>query len=332
MASFLQLPRELRDLVYLEVLLWERRLPTLGEAQWLFRFRRISSPQSSIAGEYGCAYAHSGMPRTCANFLCCNRQIYKEMGETAERVERRGGLMVKMDCIAEDESFHYFTWMGAAGVRTTYGLTGRKEEQHMSGWMARLLQWQLWGMSPGAGVAYRTSLTQLSKLWIDVRIAGDRSSKWLRNTTSPDRTSWAVCAALKRLVENGPDPSDPNPSLRPTNSATATTTRTIKISELILNVVPPPGIPPSQYLDEDFPPNATGAGVVHPHSVASELVEVWNKIWRGESYKATLYQVLLERIERVVVRVDGEMWRVRELGAELERGRKERRRLAARGR
>ena len=175
----------------------------------------------------------------------------------------------------------------------------------------------------------RTSLTRLSRLWIDVRIAGDRSAKWLRNTTSPDRTSWAICAALKRLLANGPDLSNPDSQYTP---SAAVQRGTITVDELVLNVIPPPGIAPSQYLDEDFPPNATGAGAVHPRSVARELVDMWNKIWRGESYKATLYQLLLERIERVMVCVDGEVWRVRELKLELERGRAEGRRLAARRR
>jgi hypothetical protein len=328
MVGFLELPRELRDLVYWEVLLWERPRPTLGEAQWLFRFRRISSPQSSVTGEYGCAYAHSGTPQTCANFMCCNRQINAEMGEVIERARRRGALRAKLNCIAEDESFHYFTWLAVPLVKTMYGLNGSEDERTTS-WMERFLRWR-WSVlpTPIAGMANRTSTTRLSTLWIDIRIAGDRSAKWLRNTTSPDRTSWAICAALKRLLGSGPDLSNSNGEDTTTTAATGT----ILINELVLNVVPPPGISSSQYLDEYFPSNATGAGVVHPRSVARELVEVWNKIWKGESYKATLYQLLLERIERVMICVDGEVWRVRELKLELERGRAERRRLAARGR
>jgi hypothetical protein len=315
MVNFLQLPRELRDLVYLEILLWERPLPTLGKAQWLFRFRRISSPQSSVTGEFGCAYAHSGTPRTCANFLCSNRQIYAEMGDAIKRVRRKGLLKVKLNCIAEDESFHYFTWIAAPLVRTVYAPEG----DHSSGWIGRV-RWWFW---PVASVP--RAVTRIERLWIDVRIVGDRSAKWLRNTASPDRTSWAICAALKRLLGGGPDMSNANIPAR-------IGTGTITIDELVLNIVPPPGISPSQYLDEEFPGNATGAGVVHPRSVAKELVDVWGKIWRGESWKATLYQVLLEKIERVMVCVDGEIWRVRELKVELERGRAERRRLSARGR
>ncbi|KAF2684604.1 hypothetical protein K458DRAFT_431509 [Lentithecium fluviatile CBS 122367] len=330
MVGFFELPRELRDLVYAEVILWECPLPTLGEAQWLFRFRRISSPQSCVTGEYGCAYSHASTPRTCANFLCCNRQVYAEMREAIARVERRGALNAKLDCIAEDESFHYFTWLAAPLVKTTYGL-GNGKEGLVAGWVDRWVRGR-WGRLAGEhAVAWRTSSTRLSRLWIDVRLVGDRSAKWLRNTASPDRTSWAICAALKRLLQSGPDLSSQNAHNTAKTSALAATS-TITIEELIINVIPPPGIPPSLYLDEDFPANATGAGVVHPRSVARELVDVWNKIWKGDTYKATLYQVLLERIERVGVCVDGEVWRVRELRLELERGRAEAKRLAARGR
>jgi hypothetical protein len=320
MVNFLELPRELRDMIYTEVILWKHALPTLGEAQWLFRFHRISSPQSSVTGEYGCAYSQSSTPRTCANVLRCNRQMHAEMREAIARVERRGALTAKLDCIAEDESFHYFTWVAVPLVRTMYAKDGL-----VSGWTGKWLK-RCWRLVNGA--QHTSCCTRLSRLWIDVRLAGDRSAKWLRNTTSPDRTSWAIAAALKRLLQHGPDLSHPNAQ----STRLATTNGTITIDELVLNVVPPPGMSSSLYLDEDFPANATGSGIVHPKSVARELVDVWYRIWKGDSYKATLYQVLLERIERVTVCVDGEVWKVRELRLELERGRAEGRRLAARGR
>lgn len=61
--------------------------------------------------------------------------------------------------------------------------------------------------------------------------------------------------------------------------------------------------------------------------LTQDLVNVWNTLWSNSDARAKQYRVLLERIERVRVCVDGEAVRERGLSAELERGRKERARI-----
>jgi hypothetical protein len=321
MPQFLDLPRELRDMIYMTIVTAERPRPSLGEAQWLFRFRRVFEPQSNHRGEYGCAYSLEQPPTTCANFLSCNRQIYEEMKEAIRLASKKEMLSVKLDCIAEDESFHYFTWLGIPLVRTTIRMNEGRS-RIMPGWADRIMERYLTCphrvLSSGCFSCHSSS-TLIRQLWVDVRLVGDRSGKWFRNSNPPDRTSWAVCAALKRILEKGPDFGN----MKETGNATT-------VDELVLNVVTPPGHPKNQYLDEELPTDEFKDGLVHPRTVAKELVDVWYKIWSGDNFKASFYQILIERIKRVRVCVNDETWKVRELRLELERGQAERRRIAAR--
>ncbi|PSN68754.1 hypothetical protein BS50DRAFT_323782 [Corynespora cassiicola Philippines] len=320
MAQFLDLPREIRDMIYAAVLTSERPRPTLGEEQWLFRFRRIFEPQSSHHGEYGCAYSLEDTPGTCGNLLQCSRQVNAEMMEAIGRAKRRELLAVKLDCIAEDESFHYFTWLSVPLVTTTRSI--QEGKSRMPNWADRVMERYLTSphrvLSSGCLAYYRSS-TLIHQLWVDVRLAGDRSAKWFRNSSPPDRTSWAICAALKRIFEKGPHFSN----MKETDHETT-------VEELVLNVVPPPNVPQDKFLPEDFPTDGVRDGLVHPQTVARELVDVWNKIWAGDDFKGGFYQMLLERIKRVRICVNSQTWRVRELRLELDRGQAERRRIAAR--
>jgi hypothetical protein len=127
-------------------------------------------------------------------------------------------------------------------------------------------------------------------------------------------TAWAICDVLKHILEIGPDyltVDQPN--------------RVTTIDELVLNVVPPPGIPEGEYLQE-------GGGVrefVDSRKLARDLVDMWKKIWAAEQ-EGRRYQLLLERITRVRVCVNDRTYRVRELRLELERGKAERKRIDAR--
>ncbi|KAF2730861.1 hypothetical protein EJ04DRAFT_514984 [Polyplosphaeria fusca] len=321
MPEFLGLPRELRDMVYKELLTSERPRPSLGEAQWLFRYRRVFDPRSIHWGEYGCAYTQEDRPRTVANFLQCNRQIYAEMMEMVHVTRRKGLGAVKLDCIAEDESFHYFTWLSIPLVKTTLTLDESKS-RIIPGWADRIMERYLTcphRMLSSWCSACRNTSTTINQLWVDIRLFGDRSGKWSRNSSPPDRTSWALCAALTHVFEKGPN-----------FSRTEKTPSTTTVDELVLNVVAPPGVPENKFLDEDHAIDGPGEGVVHPHTVARELVDVWHRIWTGADFKGKLYQALLERIKRVRVCVNDETWKVRELRLELDRGQAERRRIAAR--
>ena len=314
MSPFLELPRELRDMIYMAIITLERPRPTPGEAQWLFKFRRVVEPQSIHRGEYGCDYNLDKPPSTCASFLQCNRQIYIEMGEAIRLAHQKGLVSARLDCIAEDESFHYFSWLKIPLLKTTWQL---KEARSgiMPVWADRMVENIL---SKRCSACWMAS-TLIHQLWIDIRLFGNRSGKWARNTGPPDRTSWAVCAAIKRILEKGPDFSESTDSSHMT-----------MVDELVLNIVAPPIVPEGKYLDEDFPTDEVSDGTVHPRTVAKELVDVWNKIWAADDYKGSFYQVLLERIKKVRICINEETWRVRELRAELVRGQAERRRIAAR--
>lgn len=339
-ASFFQLPRELRDMIYDEVILWERPRPTLNEKFMVYdpnsRFKKIYEPQSSQRGEYGCAYSLEAAPTTCANFLSCNRQVYQEMGEALQRLQRRSCdlMSLKLDCMAEDESFHYFTWLGVPLVKTTFGLQTRNDDflgsyvpVWMQRWLASKVLSPLRTLSPALHeseyITCRSSTTQVSQLWIDIRLIGNRSAKWFRNSTQADRTGWAICAALKQFFAKGRQLSadEKLPALQ-----------AISVDELVLNVVSSPGLTPSQILDEDVPLDRMASGQVHPKTVAEELVDVWSKIWKGEDFKGIFYAGLLEKIGQVRICIAGETFKTRELRNVLERGRYEQRMITNRQR
>lgn len=310
--SFLDLPRELRDMIYHEVIMTERPTPTLEGAQWLFGYRRMFEPQNSQHGEYGCAYSLEQPPPTCANLLQCNRQIFTEMTISIWRARKKGLVSLKLDCIAEDESFHYFTWLRIPLVETRPAVHVEKSRT-MPAWANGMLR------RYSGCITSPRSTTTIHQLWVNVRLLGDRSNKYFKDGSALDRTSWAVCAALKRILEKGADIANVK------NSGHETT-----MDELVLNVVTPPNYPKDKFLAEDYDRLGLMAGMVHPKTVARELVDMWQKIWSGETSKGVFYQMLLERIKKVRVCINGDEYRVRELRLELERGQKERERIAAR--
>ncbi|KAF2714199.1 hypothetical protein K504DRAFT_462627 [Pleomassaria siparia CBS 279.74] len=312
MARFFDLPRELRDMVYHELITGESPIPTLGGDQWRFRFRRVVEPQSSKTGEYGCAYSTNRRPRTCANMLQCNRQVFAEMTEAIWRARRKDLIKVKLDCIAEDESFHYFTWLSIPLVATAKNVEVGKSRM-MPAWADGMIRRY-------TGSLFQRSTTRINQLWIDVRLVGDRSGKLCSNNgSSSDRTSWAICAALKHILEKGPDLCNMK------DTANETT-----MDELVLNVVSQAKVAEERYLPEDYPLMGLMEGSVHPKTVARELVNVWQKIWASSDFKSVYYHILLERIKRVRVCIDGETWSRRELRTELDKGQLEQQRIAAR--
>jgi hypothetical protein len=329
MVGFLDLPRELRDTIYDALLLSTSPLPTPPISKFLSydpatptRYKKTYEPASALRGEFGCAYALGDVPPTCGSVLAVSRQVRAEMGAARARLERKGRVAVRMDCIAEDESFHYFSWVGVPLVETrATGAAGRWTSvlpRWMDAGVARWLAPHVGGSSGGVRAAC-TSTTRIARLCIDVRIVGDRAHKWNPFSRPADRTAWAVCAALKRFFERGP--------YLAAEHAHALS-HSITVDELVLNVVAPP--PTVKLLDEDFPADGVGEGTVHPRTVARELVGVWGKIWAGDDMKGALYGGLLERIGWVRVCEGGETYRVRELRGVLERGQKERKRIAER--
>ncbi|KAF1925189.1 uncharacterized protein M421DRAFT_70608 [Didymella exigua CBS 183.55] len=328
MPEFFGLPRELRDMIYTSVITWSLPQPRREDTED-HRWRLILEPRSIHSGEFGCSYSTDTIPGTCANLLACNRQVNLELTQAIERAKRQGHLVAKLDCISVDESKHAFSWLSLPIVTNKPTEHGGKANV-LASWAdrilhtpQRMLNLSISSRSPNPGRSISTTI--LENMRIDVRIYGNRTAKWSSNRCPPERTSWAVCAALKRLF-------DGDTLMRPINATTSPgpSSNNIIIDELILNVVSP-NTPKNLWLPEDYPLDVATYGVVHPRTVAKELLDMWNIIWTCEEFKGAHYHILLERIKRVKICLDGETWRVRELGMELERGQAERRRIAMRG-
>jgi hypothetical protein len=316
MTQFLDLPRELRDMVYTEALTSCRPLPTLRDTQSTSGWYRPWEPRTGL-GDHGCALSSRRAPSTCANLLACNRQINAEMMQAVERGRQTGRLAALIDCIAKDE-MHYFTWLAIPLVITT---TSEQEpgksslSKVMPSWAVEVLAAtdRVQGSVTTSPTHHRA--TTIEQLWIDVRLFDPSASTATACETPRDRASWAICAALKHIVEHNPD-----------NIPTRSYQNAITIDEVILNVVPQSSVKV---------PNDDGESLFIPESQSSspaeellhELVNVWNKLWAGNSFKARYYRTLLEKIKRVRVCLNGETFRIRELAVELERGQAERRRI-----
>lgn len=305
MPQFLDLPRELRDMIYMAVLTLERPRPTIEGVQW-----SVELAQRDV----GYAYAQEPPPSTCANFLQCNRQIHDELMEMICFAKERGLMNVKLDCMARFDVISFFTWLRIPVVKTT--VKARETVQtRRSSWASMV--WEKCRIcapkTVGACLNCQDVSTLIHQLWIDLRIM-DGYGEFFDAEAEISQTAWAICDVLKHLLEIGPD------YLTAEQPSRVTT-----IDELVLNVVPPPGIPEGEYLQE-------GGGVrefVDSRKLARDLVDMWKKIWAAEQ-EGRRYQLLLQRITRVRVCVNDKTYRVRELRLELERGQAEQKRIAAR--
>lgn len=218
------------------------------------------------------------------------------------------------------DEMHYFTWLSIPLVKTGPGPRGQRRSI-TPGWAAYLTTPRT--ALSNRGFTHSNSSTTIEQLWIDIRLLGDTSTR--RAFESPrDRTSWAICAALKHVFEHDPD-------IIPTRDCR----NDVTIDEVILNVVPPTTPVPKTTTHYLVAPNnsvleAEKPNMNHPENVAKELVDVWNKLWSGDEFKARYYKNLLERIKIVRICVDGVTFRVRELRVELDRGQAEARRIEMR--
>ncbi|KAF2125121.1 hypothetical protein P153DRAFT_254883, partial [Dothidotthia symphoricarpi CBS 119687] len=202
MPGFLSLPRELRDMVYTALLTNTRPKPTLHDTQSISNWTRVWEPSSIHRGEWGCTFSLSAAPNTCASFLVSSRQVHDEMTQAIERARRKSLLAATLDCLAHDESFHYFTWLSIPLVKTARCLA---VEGKTPTWTDRMMGGYRYLTAPhrvlGKTNPSSATTTTIQLLCIDIRLSGDRSAKWLGNHAGPERTSWAVCAALKRLFD-----------------------------------------------------------------------------------------------------------------------------------
>jgi hypothetical protein len=316
MSQFLNLPRELRDMAYAEILTSRRPLSTLEDTKSTFWYR----PRT------GLGFSLEKAPSTCANFLACNRQIYAEMTQAIERARHKGQLAARIDCIAKDK-MHYFTWLAIPLVRTTASEQGSGKSTLsgvMPNWATKVLA--ATGHVLGSTTANPTyhRATTIEQLWIDIRLFEPSSTTVADHESPRDRLSWAVCAALKHILEH-------NASTKPTRDCRNTTS----IDEVILNVVPQFEARAASALSDDGESLFSSESRSSPtEELLHDLVNVWNKLWAGvvytrvgDEYQSRHYRTLLEKIKRVRICLDGETFRVRELAVELERGQAERRRI-----
>jgi len=332
MPQFFDLPRELRDLIYIEVLTSSASLPSLEDTRYPFRWCPLKQPQRGLTN-YDCVISLQEAPPTCASFLACNRQINVEMMCIIGREKQKGQMCALMDCIVNDQ-IHYFTWLAVPLVKTEeknaskpMGYKGTLMSKAISSWATRLL-------SAGTGHVLGNSIfsayphhfsTMIERLWIDIRLFESGPLNATLSDPHGSPTAWSVCAALSHVFNNGPD--------------LHTARRVDFIEEVVLNVVP------QAQLSNALPPEALDNGndsLFVPESehtptelTRNELVHVWNKIWAADDFptsdlRARYYRFLLEKIKKVRICVNGETFRTRELAAELERGRAEMRRIRMR--
>jgi hypothetical protein len=311
MIGFLDLPRELRDMVYMALLTVERPKATSFENYFL------------VSGRY--AIAAERPPTTCANFLQCNRQIYSELMAAIRHAKEKRLTNVKLDYEVRPNMRHasydnHVQWLRIPFVEMTPTIiesTARTRWCTRSTWKERMLG-KAQRCSPtdiaGACSACRVTSVLIHQLWVDVRFSGSSYEYRLieREICEP---IWMLCEVLRYILQLGPAAF--HDGLR---------NRTMAIDELVLNVVPVfDGLPEENSTEGQETRNSMRG----TQSIAKQLVDVWNRIWAADA-QGYHYYLLLQRIKRVRVCINEETYRVRELRLELERGQAENKRIATR--
>ncbi|KNG52041.1 hypothetical protein TW65_00506 [Stemphylium lycopersici] len=339
MARFFDLPRELRDMIYREVLMSPAPRPSLHDIQSASHWQPIHQTHRATPG-FRCSISSREIPGTCASILACNRQINEEMTLIVAKERRRQQLAARLDCAVKGDS-HYFTWLAIPFVRPEKSnAAGQQEGDNQESWISKAITtWIIRSLGfrqtldENLTGPFSTSLdrsySSIERLWVDVRPSSESGASNAVEAEIPrrDMTSWAICAALKHIFDNGPDRMHKNRRLK-------------YIDEVIINILPQEPVasantPRSEGDEEDTllvpevqPTNPT-------ELLRDELVNVWDKIWSAtdantSEFKARLYRPLLEKIKRVRICVGGVTFRTRGLAIELERGRAEMRRIQMR--
>ena len=319
MRHFLDLPRELRDLIYMAIIKRERPRPALAHTSAMYTWLGSTSEKTSWE-DRGCIFTPKRMPSACANVLSVNRQVNSEMKQAIDLARRKEVLFASIDCIVYEADRHYFNWLSLPLVHTS--ISNTPSEKVRSGWarkipgLGRFLAAPRW--IQGSNCKWTTTIEQLR---IDIRFFQHDETGQGRFGTRSYRTSWVICEALNRMFESVPNQSQPRDARNE-----------LTIDTLILDVLPPciPLKQGSPACRDSRCPHITPANADCTRVVIADLVDVWNKLWSSDEAKAHQYRHLLERIQRVRICVDGVLVRERELRLELERGQAERRRIAAR--
>lgn len=316
MPQFFELPRELRDMIYMAIITWEDPRPTLQHTTSVYGWNRLWDHQSWDSDGPACMFSSKKAPTTCVNILAANRRINEEMKQTINRAREQRLMLARMDCMVKNEKNHYFTWLSIPVVHNTRSATNMAKNKMVSGWASSVPIVRRLLAVPQRRQSIGGVTTSIEQLQVDIRLLEIDLATQRRDPS--EQTGWAICAALKRVCEN-----DPERFSRPTT-----------IDTLVLNIVS------SDRPTKNTPAQESSTGVAQPMSVANdlddarvvarELINVWNKLWSIDESKGRYYRSLLERIQRVRVCVDEVLVRERELSLELERGQAEGRRIAQR--
>lgn len=312
MSQFLALPRELRDLIYTAILTWSAPRPPINDPTT--DTRGIANRyQGRSPDEARCIYSPKGVPSTCANVLAVSRQVNDEMTQAITRARKKDLLRAKIDVQARFGGSHAVTWLSLplvyasdirANTRPTRDLLSNVPV------VGRLLA------APLSGKPTPTRTTRIEQLQVDIRPFGHEEAEAWKWGGASQLTAWSVCESLRSILEQYPA----GPQGRMYSNE-------LSIDILILNVVlPPPDPSPDPSLSAALKPAVDD----YTRILTRDLINVWNALWANSDARAKRYRVLLERIERVRVCVDGEVVRERGLRCELERGQRELRRIAER--
>jgi len=302
MPQFSELPRELRDMIYTAILTSESSRASIKNTNTNSGWLESSSPD-----EHGCVYSSKGVPSTCANMLAVNRQVNAEMAQTIQQARKKEMLVAKIDILATFCGKHHITWLSLplVHISTTSPPTPKREILTKVPVVGRLL----------AAPQRPTRTTSIEKLQIDVRPTGhEKGAPWQWGAASQS-TAWSVCEVLRSLLTrypNGPyGDSFPNE---------------VNIDTLVVNILAP--LPPS--LPSPIETSTSPSQHEYLSLLTHDLINVWNSLWANNDVRAKQYRILLEKVERVRVCVGGKVVRERGLRSELERGQRERRRIAER--
>lgn len=105
MSTFLSVPREIRDNIYLFVLLSESPAPT---PPWL---RRSEPPQHEYDKFVGISYPLAPPPLASYALLLACRQVSAEVQDIISILKNTVPLRYKIDAVFDGQNFSYWTWV-----------------------------------------------------------------------------------------------------------------------------------------------------------------------------------------------------------------------------
>lgn len=305
-------------MIYMAIITWERPQPTLHDAKSEFSIyhRQILANRSPTI-DMGCVFPNKGAPHTCANVLGVNRQVNHELTEMMEHAGKKNLLFARIDCIAGQGHKNLFTWLSLPLVRTKRTNLLPRAQNTWSPNISFPGLGRLFAPRPPAVIRRTTTIEQLR---VDVRFVEDNSLSQSMRERASAITKWAICEALRRILDRNSGYLSPSPP------------DLLTIDTLILNIAEPfpSSTLPRRSHRQPHTISTSPTTAEYRRQLTQDLTDVWNDLWSSEAMRIKPYRVLLERIRRVKICVDGKLLRERELRLELERGRQERRRIAAR--